>query len=72
MLVYKARGVKEGQECASLGQLEIFLLPSGERQRKSRVILEEQKRNKRHSRGRAGAHKRDNRGTDDVQKGYKT
>ena len=60
-----------GQECASLGHLEIFPMSSGERQRKSRVTLKEQKRNKRHSRGRAGAHNRNNRGTEDVQQGYK-
>ena len=28
------RGRKEGQECASLGHLEFFLMSSGERQRK--------------------------------------
>ena len=28
------RGTKEGQECASLGHLEFFLMSSGERQRK--------------------------------------
>ena len=62
MLVYKVRGTKEGQECASLGHLEIFSMSSGERQRKSRVTLKEHKRNKRHSGGRAGAHERNNRG----------
>ena len=67
----RLRGTKEGQECASIGHLEIFSMSSGERQRKNRVTLEDQKRNKRHSRGRAGAHKRNNRRTEDVQKGYK-
>ena len=66
----RLRGTKEGQECASLGHLEIFPMSSGERQRKSRVTLKEQRRNKRHSRGRAGANKMNNRGTDDVQQGY--
>ena len=46
-------------------------MSSGERKRKSRVTFKEQRRNKRHSRGRAGANKRKSRGTDDVQQGYK-
>ena len=33
----RLRGTKEGQECASLGHLEIFPMSLGERQRKSRV-----------------------------------
>ena len=32
----RLRGIKEGQECASIGHLEIFSMSSGERQRKSR------------------------------------
>ena len=65
------RGTKEGQECASIGHLEIFSMSSGERQRKSRGTLKEQERYKRYSKGRVGAHKRNNRGTEDVQQRYK-
>ena len=43
----------------------------GRRKIKSKSNFEEQKRNKSHSRGRAGAHKRNNKGTEDVQQGYK-
>ena len=32
----KLRGKKEGQECASIGHLEIFSMATDERQRKSR------------------------------------
>ena len=31
----RLRGTKEGQECASIGRLEIFSMSSGERGRKS-------------------------------------
>ena len=37
-------------------------MSSGERQRKSGGALKEQERYKRYSRGRAGAHERNNRG----------
>ena len=67
----RLRGTKEGQECASIGQLEIFSMPSGERQRKSRGTLKEQERYRRNKRGRAGAHERNNRGTEYVQQRYK-
>ena len=67
----RLRGTKEGHECASLRHLEIFPMSSGEKHRKSRVTLKVQKRNRRHLRGRPGAHKRNNRGTEDVQQGYK-
>ena len=46
-------------------------MSSGERQRKSGGALKEQERYKRYSRGRAGAHERNNRGTEDVQQRYK-
>ena len=65
------RGTKEGQECASIGHLEIFSMSSGERQRKSRGTLKEQERYKRYSRGRTGVHEMNNRGTEDVQQRYK-
>ena len=42
------RGTKEGQECASIGHLEIFSTPSGKRQKKIRGILKEQERYKRY------------------------
>ena len=58
----RLRGTKEGQECASIGHLEIFSMSSGERLRNSRGTLKEQERNKRYSRGRAGAHERNNSG----------
>ena len=61
------RGTKEGQECASIGHLEIFSMSSGESQRKSRRTLKKQERYKRYLRGRRGAHERHNRGTEDVQ-----
>ena len=44
----RLRGTKEGQECASIGHLEIFSMSSGERQRKSRGTLNEQERYKRY------------------------
>ena len=44
----RLRGAKEGQECASLGHLEIFSMSSGERQRKTRGTLKEQERYKRY------------------------
>ena len=44
----RLRGTKEGQECASIGHLEIFSMSSGERQRKSRGTLKEQERYKRY------------------------
>ena len=65
------RGSKEGMECASIGHLAIFFMSSGESQRKSRRTLEEQERYKRYSRGRRGAHEKNNRGTEDVQQRYK-
>ena len=65
------RGIKEGQECASLEHLEFSSMSSGERQRKSRGTLKEQDRYKRYSIGRAEAHKRDNRWTEDAQQRYK-
>ena len=64
------RGTKEGQECASMGHLEIFSMSSDERQRKSRGNLKEQERYKRYSRGRAGAHERNNKGIKDEQQRY--
>ena len=45
-------------------------MSSGERQRKSRRTLKEQERYKMYSRGRIGAHERDNRGIEDVQQRY--
>ena len=65
----RLRGTKEGQECASMGHLEIFSMSSGERLRNSRKTLKEQERNKRYLRGRAGVHERNNRETEDVQQG---
>ena len=67
----RLRGTKEGQECASIGHLEIFSMSSGERQRKSRGTFKGQWRYKRYLRGGAGAHERNNRGTKDVQQRYK-
>ena len=61
------RGTKEGQECASIGHLEILSMSSGERQRKTRGTLKDQERYKRYRRGKTGAHVRNNRGTEDVQ-----
>ena len=64
----RLRGTKEGQECSSLGHLEIFPMSSGERQRKSRGTQKEQEMYKKGcKRGRKGAHERNNRGTKDVQ-----
>ena len=65
------RGTKEGQECASRGHPEIFSISSGESQRKSGSALKKPERYKRYSRGRRGAHERNNRGTKDVQQRYK-
>ena len=48
-----------------------FSMSSGERQRKSRGILTEQEMYKRYSRGRAGAHELNNKGTEVVQQRYK-
>ena len=48
-----------------------FSMSSGERQRKSRGTLTEQEMYKRYSRGRAGAHELNNRGTEVVQQRYK-
>ena len=42
----RLRGTKEGQECASIGPLEIFSMSSGERQMKSRGTKKEQQRYK--------------------------
>ena len=42
------RGTKKVQERASIGHLEIFSMPSGEGQRKSRGTLNEQERYKRY------------------------
>ena len=44
----RLRVTKEGQECASIGHLEIFSMSSGERQRKTREILKEQERYKKY------------------------
>ena len=63
----KLRRTKEGQECSSLGHLEIFSISSGERQRKARGTVKEQERYKRYKKGRTGAHERNNKGTEDVQ-----
>ena len=38
----RLRGTKEGQECASIGHLEIFLMYPVEKQGKSRGTLKEQ------------------------------
>ena len=45
----RLRGTKEGQECASLGHLEIFPMSSGERQRKSTGTLKEPDKYKRYN-----------------------
>ena len=58
----RLRETKEGQECASIGHFEIFSISLGEMQRKSRGTMKDQERYKRYSRGRAGAHERNNRG----------
>ena len=65
----RLRGTKEGQECASLGPLEISSMSSGERQRNFERAREVQEVLER--RGRTGAHERNNRGTEDVQQRYK-
>ena len=69
VLVYMAKRNKRGTRVyisrASCPQVK------GAGRLRVRVTLKEQKRNKRHSRGRAGAHKRNNKGTEDVQQGYK-
>ena len=44
----KLRGVKEGQECASIGHLEISPMSSGENPRKSKGTLKEPERYKRY------------------------
>ena len=61
------RGTREGQECASIGHMEVFSMSSGEMQRKSSGTPKEQDRYKRHPRGRTGAHERSNRETEDIQ-----
>ena len=66
----KLRGTKEGQECASIGHLEISAMSSGEKPRKSRGILNEPERYKRYYRSRTGVYERNNRGTEDVQQRY--
>mgnify|MGYP001795530571 CR=1 FL=1 len=66
-----AKRNKEEQECASIEHLEIFSMSSGEGQKKSRGTLKEQERYKRYSRGRAEAHKRNNRWTEDAEQRYK-
>ena len=45
-------------------------MSSGDGQRKTGGTLKEQERYNRYSRGRAGAHERNNRGTGDVQQRY--
>ena len=67
----RLRRRKQGQGCASVGHLEVFSMSSGERPRKSGGTLKEQEMYKRYSRGRGGAHERNNRGTKDVQQRYK-
>ena len=44
----RLRGTKEGQECASIGHLEIFSMFSGETQKKSSGTLKVQERYKRY------------------------
>ena len=62
----RLRGTKEGQECASLGHLEIFPISLGEWQRR----VEELKKSKRGTIGTREAEQKHMRGTTGGQKMY--
>ena len=70
-MIWSSKPINLSGEIFTYGMAVVFKkfsMSSGERQRKTRVTWKDQKRSKRYL--RAGAHERNNSGTEDVQLTY--